>query len=60
MSESSGPPEGRVPNAGQGVNDSTEPEEEYELDQARDERDGHGGESLSERLAEGREDPAQD
>lgn len=42
-----GMPNDEVPNAGEGVSDETEPEEEYEFDQTRDERDGRGGESVA-------------
>ena len=47
MNESTSAPNDGAPNPGQDVNDETEPAEEYELDQATDERDSHAGQSLS-------------
>ena len=47
MNQETRVPEDGAPNAGQDVDDATEPAEEYELDQLSDERDETRGESLS-------------
>jgi len=55
MNEATRVPEEAAPNAGQDVDDATEPAEEYELDQLTDERDETRGESLADQPEPGSE-----